>query len=378
MENPEPNNETKKYIFMSYSPTDRKHAKEFINELQKENYRVWLDEEVIIGEAYNTQVVRAIQNSTVFLCLLSENYNLSRYCQREIEYAIEKYNKPIIPVFLGDYKRIRESMSYFMRVSLLGVKSIILDHNDDIPTFMTKIKNFQILNECIEEKTESESTNEVYLTVPNPSYKVMNSPCYQEAKCEDIVTFGRYFQDKDGREKKPLEWIVLEKYEDRVLLISKYAVDCKAYHEIFAKETWETCSLRKWLNTEFYNQAFNHEEKSIVCISHVNAEKNPEYDTDPGLDTSDKLFLLSISEAKRYFSKDEKRECLPTEYAIAKGLALADDGSKRCMWWLRNNGGSPDMASFVSLDGSTNATGLFCAASFVSVRPAMWVMNTYD
>ena len=378
MENLEPNNESKKYIFVSYSHTDKEHAKEFINALRKENYRVWHDEEVKIGGYYTDQIVKAIENSTAFICLLSKNYNQSIYCKSEMEYAIVECNKPIIPVFLGDYKRIRESMPSLMRVSLPGVKSIILDHQDDIPTFMKKIKNLQILDECIEEKTESESINEVYLSVPNPSYKVMDSPCYQEAKCEDIVTFGRYFQDKDGREKKPLEWIVLDKYEDRVLLISRYAVDCKAYHDILSLETWDACSLRRWLNTEFYNQAFNNEEKSIVCISQVNAEKNPEYDIALGLDTRDKLFLLSISEAKRYFSEDEKRECFPTEYAIAKGLALADDGSKRCLWWLRNNGGSPDMASFVSAKGSINATGLFCAASFVSVRPAMWVMNTYD
>lgn len=87
----------------------------------------------------------------------------------------------------------------------------------------------------------------------------------------DTIKFGRYYQDKSGLKKTPIDWIVLEKKEDRVLLLSKYILDSKPiktyteeelelYHgkEIY---TWRDSTLRKWLNNEFYNIVFNSKEK---------------------------------------------------------------------------------------------------------------------
>ena len=45
----------------------------------------------------------------------------------------------------------------------------------------------------------------------------------------------------------------------------------------------------------------------------VSANKNPKYDTDPGNTAKDRVFLLSIVEAEKYFTSDEARKCIPTE-----------------------------------------------------------------
>ena len=49
------------------------------------------------------------------------------------------------------------------------------------------------------------------------------------------------------------------------------------------------------------------------------ADEKPNYDTSPGNDTTDKVFLLSITEVKQYFASDDDRKCAPTDYEIAQG-----------------------------------------------------------
>ena len=49
---------------------------------------------------------------------------------------------------------------------------------------------------------------------------------------------------------KPIQWIVLEVVKDeKVLLLSQNAIACKPFNYGFGDCTWETSSLRKWLNS---------------------------------------------------------------------------------------------------------------------------------
>lgn len=45
-----------------------------------------------------------------------------------------------------------------------------------------------------------------------------------------IVTFGRYYQDADG-EKQPITWVVVEKTENKTLLVSEYALVFSSYDD---------------------------------------------------------------------------------------------------------------------------------------------------
>lgn len=143
----------------------------------------------------------------------------------------------------------------------------------------------------------------------------------------DTVIFGTYPQTAEGDDETPIEWIVLDVQENEALLISKYALDCKPYHnEKYKAVTWETCTLREWLNDEFFNKAFSEENRQSVINSKVTTDKNPSYGTKPGKDTEDNVFLLSIAEANRYFRRDKTRICYPTAYAKKQG---AYTGSSR-------------------------------------------------
>ncbi len=105
---------------------------------------------------------------------------------------------------------------------------------------------------------------------------------------------------------------------------------------------------------------------------------NPEYDISPGNNTKDKVFLLSIPEANRYFISDEARMCAPTEYAKAQGVSIIDsnlvvDGKGACSWWLRSPGCFKECAADVWSKGCASVYGDTVDCPFIGVRPAMWI-----
>ena len=200
----------------------------------------------------------------------------------------------------------------------------------------------------------------------------------KNAKVGDIVYFGTYEQDnKTSNGKENIEWLVLTKEKNRVLVISDKALDYQKYNSSKTSVTWETCTLRKWLNNDFINAAFSAEERAKIPTVTVSADKNPEYDTYPGNATKDRVFLLSIVEAEKYFTSDEARKCVPTEYAISNGAYTSDSytkgGKATCWWWLRSPGFNLYNAADVEVGGDVSENGGSAYSGADAVRPAMWI-----
>ena len=195
----------------------------------------------------------------------------------------------------------------------------------------------------------------------------------------DIVYFGKYEQDNDASNgAENIEWIVLARAKDYYLVVSKYALDCKPYDEKFESVTWQTSSLRNWLNNDFLNKAFTEEEINQIPTVQVTADKNPSYSTNPGVATSDKIFLLSIKEAEQFFATDKERKCAPTAYAKAQGVYTnsnyqTSSGEAACWWWLRSPGGNQATAADVYHDGGVVYYGDDVNFANGSVRPALWI-----
>ena len=194
----------------------------------------------------------------------------------------------------------------------------------------------------------------------------------------DTVYLGKYEQDNDpSNGKEDIEWLVIDKAADRVLVISKYALDSHPYHTSKDVVTWNTCALRAWLNGTFYNEAFDFDEQERVIPAAVTADENPAYATDPGSDTTDRIFILSVSEANRYFSTYDDRMCEPTEYAIARGVGVGNSfeefGKTLCWWVLRTPGFYPDYTSFVFYSGYVNVYGYDVSLPSDAIRPVMWI-----
>ena len=236
------------------------------------------------------------------------------------------------------------------------------------------ISAFESLNSY---KDSAEHIENCYIS----KYREETYNLIKSIKVGDTYKFGSYEQNNktsDGKEE--IEWIVLEKNDTSLLLISKYALDRQLYNKSKANVTWETCSLREWLNGTFISNAFNSYEQNVIQATTVIADNNLLYDTPGGNNTTDKVFLLSIHEVYKYFSSDEARKCAPTEYAIAQGVWKSNSytvgGKGACRWLLRSPGSSSLYAACVNHGGFVDDGGISVwGGDFgdVAIRPALWI-----
>jgi TolA-binding protein len=179
----------------------------------------------------------------------------------------------------------------------------------------------------------------------------------QNASVGDIVPFGQY------------DWLVLEKKNDNILLITKNIILPRTYNPNrttweYSTLTWEYSSLRIWLNTTFYNEFYDSEQDMIINTKNLN-NNNPKFKTNGGKPTIDKIFLLSIDEANQYFKTNADR--------IAKWKNYPD------RWWLRSPGKGEIYAAIVESNGIIAIEGIYVDANNSDsgvrpgVRPALWL-----
>lgn len=190
------------------------------------------------------------------------------------------------------------------------------------------------------------------------------------AEIGQSVYFGSFWQNKANSKKEDIEWQVLEKDNDRIFVISRYALTCEQFHTESYTRGWEKCSLREWLNDNFFYAAFTSEEQAKIPSVTVDLES--------GDTIQDKIFLLSASEVQMYFPTKQDRECVPTEYAVSQGALLRNKESvTTCDWWLRSptrKDAFGNFAATIVYDSGEIGEGTCAADSkHVSVRPVLWI-----
>lgn len=183
----------------------------------------------------------------------------------------------------------------------------------------------------------------------------------------DEITFGKYQDEK-------IEWEVLSRHflpnegKVRVQLLSKYALDCKPFDED-GVSSWDECSLRQWLNNDFYNEAFSKkEQKQIVDTTYFNYIGDSRYLTD-------KVYLMSLL---WYRFRPEEAICKPSDYAEDQGIAMEDNV---CKYWGRDvlesvyagvggeDGGTRKFPLVFGFNG--NVGGSAFTAEDIGVRPVI-------
>ncbi len=182
----------------------------------------------------------------------------------------------------------------------------------------------------------------------------------------DKITFGCW------PEKKPVEWTIIDTKDDKILILSTKVIDAKKFHDKYEDITWENSYIRGFLNGEFYEKAFSDEEKKRIITSHVKAEKNLLYPIEPGNDTEDKIFLLSVSEVRKYLESNDLVLAEPTPYALAYNVEN-DPKTGGCYWWLRTPGNAGCNIARVSAKGIILEHGFFASDNHNGLRPAMWI-----
>lgn len=186
----------------------------------------------------------------------------------------------------------------------------------------------------------------------------------------DSVFFGRYEQELDPSYEGPeaIEWTLVDKSEDgsKGLLVAYCVLDSQLYSTNTSVNSWERSSIRKWLNTSFYNEAFTDEEKAVILTTDVKNDRTQnvtDWKTSGGRDTQDKVFLLSSVEYYSYFG--EKDEFPFTDYAKQIGKTKKDTGP----FWLRNPG-KKDGQACTAVKGLADSQAVDKPAG---VCPAIWV-----
>ena len=187
-----------------------------------------------------------------------------------------------------------------------------------------------------------------------------------------IVNFGRFEQDGDtGNGPEPIEWIVLDTDGEKSLLISRYGLMAVPYHNKQENITWQDCALRTWLNGAFFEGAFSASEQSAIRTTEIDngpSQCDSRWTTNGGRNTRDRVFLLSVAEAEKYYPDESGRICALTKHAMANG-AVSFSGNG--WWWLRSPGRYQFDAEYVSVDGSLSSN--FVNDTVYAIRPVLWI-----
>lgn len=309
------------------------------------------------------------------------NYSATNKCRKLIE-EIEK-NKKEKAEFEARQSRLKQRKTKLKVISIVSITCVVIAFVIVLNTVI--IPNFKY-NNAIALMDAGKYTEALTVFEALDGYKdsvnkiekciisIYGEEVYNKIKSlnvGDIYKFGSYeYEYLNGQEA--IEWLVLEKERTKILVISKYALDCEQYNTNgYVDVTWETCTLREWLNNDFLNAAFSTEEKAMIPTVAISADKNPEHSTYPGSATRDRVFLLSITEANRYFKSDSARECEPTHYAVSHGANKI--GLYNCQWWLRSPGCFQHSAAIVDSGGFVDEDGYNVDDEDIAVRPAMWI-----
>lgn len=211
----------------------------------------------------------------------------------------------------------------------------------------------------------------------------------------DCVYFGHYPQASDGKggfKNEPIKWRVLSVKGNDAFLLADNNLDVQPYNKKFKAITWKGSTIRSWLNgydsksnkdginytfSNFKDKAFaKGEQKAIYKKKIVNA-KNPMFGTKNNQDTEDKVFLLSILEAKtpaygfpNYYNKTKTREARNTAYTASSAQWVEDEGLTD-WWWLRSMGFGSESAAGIMYNGMVETRGYDANSNVSVVRPAL-------
>ena len=364
------------HIFLSYSRGDAGRIKKIALELHQMGLPIWYDEALKPGEEWNLMILREVKQSRIAIFFLTnELFNRDRtFMINERKYA-KDHNIRRIYIWLDDIAKINSaSLSekmYLWWADLVEIQGIEVFHLKTDAEKAEEIyhglcradRKFTQYASKTESTSKSQPTPQMQSVKPTPPAPRLN------VQVGGKVPFGQYPQGANG-EVQPLVWRVLAVENGRALLITDKLIDYVKYNESLTNVTWETCTLRKWMNNDFISKAFSSDQQAQIATVTNQNSNNPEYGTKGGKPTQDKIFALSIEEANRYFSSNSDRKAYTTDYAHKRG---SDSDDRSDWWWLRSPGDNSDDAAYVISYGDFDQRGSLVHNYQVAVRPAFWL-----
>lgn len=208
-----------------------------------------------------------------------------------------------------------------------------------------------------------------------PADEMLSTPAFQAAReaslaVGETVELGSYPQEKTARpsggepEPTPIEWIILARSGDRALLLSRYALEMRTFHQTKRPVTWADSTIRQWLNEAFLPATFTASEQALIDVTEVDS-------SDGSAATQDRVFLLSGDEACLYLPSAGDRIASATDYVTGQY------GSNRNCSWLLRRTGEPG-SSVPCIDASGTQRTVDAAFDPAGIRPALWVVLDPD
>ncbi len=201
-------------------------------------------------------------------------------------------------------------------------------------------------------------------------YSVLKNEINWDLNNDVIINGSKYHKTENNYFKyEPIKWRVLHYENSEAFLLADAILDSQPYHSENEEIDWEKSSIRAWLNNEFINKAFSNEEnKAINTVELINKD-NSKYGTQGGKNTSDKLFLLSLSEV------DETEESKEYGFWDKKTRKCKNDNfsEETYFWWLRSPGNSSHDAAGVYYYGWVFGYGYDVQEAAGGIRPALYL-----
>lgn len=228
------------------------------------------------------------------------------------------------------------------------------------------------------ENTNAEGENNYGVNNPRVEYNYHESIIMGKYWTED--TNSDYNIDNND-EMVPITWQILKRYDDgTALVLSDEILSLKHFNEDSKSVTWENCSLRKWLNEDFYNNAFSDAEKKLIEQEELVNSDNDTFNVNGGNETQDKVFLLSIDDiTNESYGYDNDFEVYDPARKAKSPFIYGDEGfhvsSEGCLeWWLRSPGCDSNYFACVNCYGAIDDAGFRQNDGYRGVRPAMRII----
>jgi hypothetical protein len=205
---------------------------------------------------------------------------------------------------------------------------------------------------------------------------------------------GKSYQDDNGYTTDtiywfsydPIEWDILTESDGKALIIANLILDSQEYCPYSMEysfshnggtgyaNNYKLSAIRKFLNDNFYNTAFNELQKVFIETTTVDNSAATTTDSSNSYacnNTNDKMFLLSYKEATTYYTSQAARQAKGTDYAKIQGIYVYSSNNAS-FWWLRSpSHHDADHAFDVNFDGGIGADSV--TGTYRSVRPACWI-----
>lgn len=228
----------------------------------------------------------------------------------------------------------------------------------------------EIINDSIASTSDIFALNEIDLAtdslLKSATISIIDNNLFGSSPINNIIWFGTYpQQDATGVQYEPIKWRVLSQDGNEALLLAENILDNILYSGSGA--LWNASELRTWLNETFKNKAFTANQINNGIISKTISTN--------GIDTTDKIFLLSVDDAvnNNYFPNTESKKATGSNYAknvLNRDDRLTVDSNGYSPWWLRSASSTLYYRATIDCDGYGNYR--ISDRTDIGVRPAFY------